>query len=155
MVEARVWLPGCFALLVLGAGLPGIAPVELRAESTAWLSDADIERSLKGHTLDGMYASGRRFTESYLETGSLAYAEDGMTLSGHWSVRAGMLCTIYDADPTGGCFRVAVMGANCFEFYFVSRSEEALPGPPGTKPGWTARGAVEGKAQACIDGASV
>ena len=43
---------------------------------------------------------------------------------GHWSVASGTFCTIYDDDPTGGCFRVQKTGANCFEFYFVARTED-------------------------------
>ena len=149
--QARLLAPAVYAVLIATA----LGPPTARAQTVTWLSDAEIETSLKGRTLDGMYASGRRFTESYLESGSLTYTEDGVTLTGHWSVRSGTLCTIYDADPTGGCFRVAAMGANCFEFYFVARSEEAAPGPPGSKPDWTARGAVEGKAEACTEGANV
>ena len=140
----------CAALIATALG-----PATARAQDVTWLSGAEIETLLKGRTLDGMYASGRRFTESYLESGGLTYTEDGVTLNGHWSVRSGTLCTIYDTDPTGGCFRVAPMGANCFEFYFVARSEEAAPGRPGGKPDWTARGAVEGKAEPCTEGANV
>lgn len=120
-----------------------------------WLTATEIETGLGGKTLEGMYATGRRFTERYLSGGQLEYIEDGVTMSGHWSVTAGTLCTIYDTDPTGGCYRVARSGSNCYEFYFVSRSEEAAPGPPGVKPDWTARGAVDGQIDACKEGAHV
>ena len=43
--------------------------------------------------------------------------------AGRWSISEGTLCTIYDNDPTGGCFRVLKTGSNCFEFYFVARNE--------------------------------
>lgn len=131
---------------VLGAG-PSVAG--------DWLGAAEIERALKGQTLEGMYASGRRFTERYLDDGAVEYVEDGVTITGHWSVTAGTLCTIYDSDPTGGCFRVAASGKNCLEFYFVARSEAAAPGPPDTKPDWTARGAVNGQTDACKEEANV
>lgn len=102
-----------------------------------------------------MYASGRRFTERYLESGALEYVENGILLTGRWFVTAGTLCTLYDTDPTGGCFRVMTSGSNCYEFYFVARSEEQARGPePGT-PSWTARGAIEGSPAACPDDASV
>lgn len=120
-----------------------------------WLSDSEIASGLGGKTLEGMYATGSRFTEKYLTGGRLEYVENGQTLSGHWSVTAGTLCTIYDTDPSGGCYRVAMSGKNCFEFYFVSRTEEAAPGPPEAKPGWTARGAVDGQIDACREGAHV
>lgn len=120
-----------------------------------WLDAAQIEQVLKGRTLDGVYVNGRRFSESYLETGLLEYTENGVTLRGHWSITAGTLCTIYDSDPTGGCFRVASAGRNCLEFYFVARTEDQAPGLPETRPHWTARGAVEGRLDACPDQANV
>ena len=125
------------------------------AQAKDWLTGVEIEAGLGGKTLEGMYATGRRFTERYLPGGQLEYVEDGNVMTGHWSVTAGTLCTIYDTDPTGGCYRVAQSGSNCFEFYFVSRSEEAAPGPPGVKPDWTARGAVDGQVDACKEGAHV
>jgi hypothetical protein len=66
-------------------------------------------------------------------------------------VTEGTLCTIYDQQDTGGCYRVTRVAPNCFEFYFVSRTEDSAPGPNGTIPHWTARGAVQGKANACQD----
>lgn len=123
--------------------------------ATPWLSDSEIEQALKGRTILGVYATGRRFSESYSDSGLLEYVENGITLHGHWSVREGTLCTIYDSDPTGGCFRVTTVGRNCLEFYFVARTEALAPGEPGTPPHWTARGAVEGVHSACPDEASV
>ncbi len=126
-----------------------------QAVAKDWLTAAEIESGLGGKTLEGMYATGQRFTERYLQGGQLEYVEGGVAMSGHWSVTKGTLCTIYDADPAGGCYRVARSGSNCYEFYFVSRSEEAAPGPLGVKPDWTARGAVDGKVDACKEGESV
>ena len=152
-------LRGVAVRAALGAALGVAASVALAtgaaALSAGWLTASEIEQTLKGHTLEGMYVSGRRFTERYLESGAVEYIETGVITRGHWSVTEGTLCTIYDNDPTGGCFRVAASGKNCLEFYFVARSEEAAPCPPGVKPSWTARGAVDGEAEACKDGANV
>lgn len=126
-----------------------------QAQAKDWLTGAEIESGLGGKTLEGMYAAGQRFTERYLPGGALEYVEGAAVITGHWSVTAGTLCTIYDTDPTGGCYRVARSGSNCYEFYFVSRSEETAPGPPGVKPGWTARGAVDGQIDACKEGVHV
>lgn len=128
-----------------------------RAESgdAAWLQDRDIATAIAGKTLEGRYASGKAFTERYLDDGRIEYIEGGKTIGGHWSVTAGTLCTIYDTDPAGGCFRVTRVGSNCFEFYFASRTEEAAPGPKEAMPAWTARGSVSGQASACDDGANV
>ncbi len=142
------------AALVLGLVVaPGA--ISGPAYSNDWLTATEIESGLGGKTLEGMYATGRRFTERYLPGGQLEYVEGGVAMTGRWSVTAGTLCTIYDTDPAGGCYRVARSGSNCYEFYFVSRSEDAAPGPPGVKPDWTARGAVDGAIDACKEGAHV
>jgi hypothetical protein len=121
----------------------------------AWLSGADILRRFRNATLEGRYASGKAFVERYDANGRLSYAEEGLTIGGHWSVTAGTLCTIYDEDTTGGCYRVARVDQNCYEFYFVSRTEETAPGPTGGRPRWTARGALRGQPSACRDDPSV
>ena len=125
------------------------------AATPGWLDDGEIKASLTGKTLEGRYASGRAFTERYLADGRVEYVERGHTIGGHWSVTAGTLCTIYDTDSEGGCFRVSKASENCFEFYFVARTQEAAPGPEDAKPAWTARGAISGEPSACRDGANV
>jgi hypothetical protein len=135
--------------------LTALVAAPVLAQPSAWLSHAEIHASLSGKSIAGRYASGRPFTERYLANGQIEYIENGRTLGGHWSVTSGTLCTIYDGDPTGGCFRVARAGDNCFEFYFVPRTEDAAPGPKDLQPAWTARGAIEGAPSACRDGASV
>jgi hypothetical protein len=132
------------------------ASAAVASESPApWLPGRDIAEAIAGKTLEGRYANGRAFTERYLSDGRIEYIEQGLTIGGHWSVTAGTLCTIYDTDPAGGCFRVSKVGANCFEFYFAARTEAAAPGPDGSTPKWTARGSVSGEAAACQDGANV
>jgi hypothetical protein len=124
-----------------------------------WLKGEAISTALEGKTIVGRYANGRTFTESYLVGGRVQYFDDGRrsaaALGGHWSVTAGTLCTIYDDDPAGGCFRIAKVGANCFEFYFAARTEELAPGPEGTEPKWTARGSVQDEPSACQEAADV
>ncbi len=120
-----------------------------------WLSGPQIEKALAGRTIDGMYATGRRFTEHYMDGGMLEYVEDGILLKGRWSVTADTLCTIYDTDPTGGCFRVLSSGRNCYEFYFVARDEDQARRLEDGAPSWTARGAVEGSPEACPGDANV
>lgn len=121
----------------------------------AWLSESELRTALAGKTLDGQYANGRAFTESYGEDGRLWYLEAGNKIYGHWSITAGSFCTIYDTDSSGGCFRVAKVSKNCFEFYFVSRTEDAAPGRDGDKPKWTARASVSGEDEACKDEVAV
>ncbi len=139
-------------LALLAAATPAGAD---EPQGALWLKGDAIARALDGKTIEGRYTSGRPFTERYLSGGRVEYIERGHTTSGRWSVTAGTLCTIYDDDPTGGCFRVAKVGANCFEFYFAARTEEAAPGPDGSTPKWTARGSVSGEPAACQDAANV
>jgi hypothetical protein len=142
-----------FAALAASFTAVPVWAVQSRLE---WLSGPDIMAQFKGATIDGRYASGKAFTERYATDGRLSYTEPGLTLGGHWSVTEGTLCTIYDYDATGGCYRVVRVDTNCYEFYFVSRTEAAAPGPPnGGKPSWTARGALQGKPSACRDTPSV
>jgi hypothetical protein len=117
---------------------------------SAWLDDAELQR-FNGATIDGRYVNGKPFTEQYRGDGRLNYVEHDMALGGHWSITQGTLCTIYDYDETGGCYRVMRVDTNCYEFYFVSRTEEAAPGPSDGKPRWTARGAIQGQSSACKD----
>lgn len=75
----------------------------------------------------------------------LDYFEGPREATGHWSVVSDTFCTIYGDDPSGGCFRVARIGANCFEFYFVARTEDQVRRREDGKPGWTTRGWVKGR----------
>ncbi len=118
-----------------------------------WMTESELSEAFSGKTLDGAYQSGRTFTETYRQDGRLRYRDDGRASDGHWSVTAGTFCTIYDDDPTGGCFRVHREGANCFEFYFVARTEEQAKTPHG--PSWTARAWISGVKSTCVDGANV
>ena len=138
-------------MLIIGAlVLCSPALVPSTSAMTAWLNDEELQR-FRDATLDGRYVSGKVFTEHYAADGRLKYVERDMTLAGHWSITQGTLCTIYDYDETGGCYRVAQVDTNCYEFYFVSRTEQAAPGPRGGKPRWTARGAIQGQPSACKD----
>jgi hypothetical protein len=140
---------------VAAAAYFSTGPLRAVPSRPVWLDGGEILEQFKDATIDGRYASGKAFTERYAADGRVAYKEPGMTLAGHWSVTEGTLCTIYDGDPSGGCYRVARVDTNCYEFYFVSRTEEAAPGPPDGKPAWTARGALQGQASACHDQPSV
>jgi hypothetical protein len=146
MTALRILLSTAAALILAGPAL---------SEPMPWLPDSDIQSTLAGKTIEGRYADGKAFTESYLPDGRIEYLEGGKKIGGHWSVTAGTLCTIYDVDPTGGCYRITRVGPNCFEFYFASRTEIAAPGPEGSTPSWTARASVSGERAACQDNANV
>mgnify|MGYP000377278579 CR=1 FL=1 len=137
-------------------GLVSIEAALVRADNGegVWMSDSDLNRQFRGAEIDGHYASGRTFSEAYHTDGRLAYRERNRETRGRWSIEAGSFCTIYDSDASGGCYRVRRIGRNCFEFYFVARTEEQVRQDP-DRPRWTARGWVKSEAATCADGASV
>lgn len=137
------------AALVLLATLAAVRPV---AAVERWMTEDEMRAAFEGKTLDGHYQGGRTFTETYRAEGRLRYRDELRASDGHWSVTAGTFCTIYDEDPTGGCFRVHREGANCYEFYFVARTEERAKEPGA--PSWTARAWVSGEKSTCVDGAN-
>lgn len=143
-------MAGALAVLVGAAA----APRSLSAADGPWMSEDAMRQAFTAVTLEGKYGSGRPFTEVYEKDGSLQYREGAMAIGGRWSVRAGTFCTIYDDDPAGGCFRVKQVGGNCYEFYFVARTEVQAQSDQ-KKPAWTARGYVVGKPGICAEEHSV
>ena len=119
-----------------------LAQDEEQPGTFSWMADREMADLFSGATLEGVYASGRTFTEIYKDNGRIRLMEGGMELEGNWSVRSGTFCTIYDNTPSGGCFRVARVAQNCFEFYFVARTEEDAQSKRFGKPDWTARGSI-------------
>jgi hypothetical protein len=125
-----------------GEGRPG-ADV-----SKIWMTEADLEAALAGKAVAGEYPNGRPFKETYEAGGRVSYADDLHASGGRWSIEAGTFCTIYDDDPMGGCFRVHKVGSNCYEFYFVARTEEQARKDP-KEPDWTARAWLEDEPSTC------
>jgi hypothetical protein len=118
------------------------------------MDEAAMKSAFGGKTIQGQYASGKAFTEVYRADGSIEYRERGVEYRGHWSLQAGTFCTIYHSDPTGGCYQVRQVSQNCYEFYFVARTEEQANSDP-SRPAWTARAAVADRDATCSDKPSV
>lgn len=125
------------------------SPMAAAAQTNTWMSESELSSALSGQAVSGEYASGNKFFEAYNADGSIAYEDDVRSSSGHWSVKAGTFCTIYDEDASGGCFRVQKVGANCFEFYYVARTESDASSGNHREPDWTARAWLEGKPSSC------
>ena len=142
------------ALLAAGTSLLGLWSVAAAATDAAWMSEDDMRAAFSGVTLEGKYGSGKPFTESYGSDGRIEYREAATIIGGKWTVESGTFCTIYDRDPTGGCYRVKKVGGNCYEFYFVARTEKQAKADP-KSPSWTARGSVTGKPGICAEEHSV
>ena len=98
-----------------------------------------------GKTLDGYYASGLKWTETYLGNGRLDYREQARKAVGHWYFRGDVFCTFYDPvhEPamTGGCWLTAQTSANCYELYLagVADTGPSDEGAPEGDVSWNAR----------------
>lgn len=141
------------AVMLAGLVLAGARAGAQRADD-AWMSEAEMSAAFAGVTLEGKYGDGRPFHERYRADGRVEYEERRLTSGGNWSVKAGSFCTIYDGDASGGCFRVKKVGGNCYEFYFVARTETEAQRDP-RRPAWTARGSVVGKPGICQEESTV
>jgi hypothetical protein len=128
------------AALVLVIGTTAAAP---------WMDEAALTMAFAGKTIQGNYASGKSFTETYKSDGAIDYREKDIAYKGHWSLQAGSFCTIYHSDPTGGCYQVRQVSDNCFEFYFVTRTEAQAAEHDLGRPSWTARAAVSDRDATC------
>lgn len=120
-----------------------------------WMDEGSIRSAFAGKSIQGHYASGKAFTESYLAGGGIEYREKGIEYRGHWSLQAGSFCTIYHSDPTGGCYQVRQVSENCYEFYFVTRTEVQAAEKDLGRPAWTARAAVSDRDATCNEKPSV
>lgn len=120
-----------------------------------WMTADELGRAFTAVTLDGRYPGGDHFTEAYAADGSVSYSDDRRQSGGHWSVQSDTFCTIYDDDAAGGCFRVRRTGENCFEFYFVARTETDAAQGRTRGPDWTAQAWRNDSPATCVAGANV
>jgi hypothetical protein len=137
------------AFFIAGLLQPGASALE-----SDWMSDSDLTETFKGKSVAGLYENGETFEESYGADGRVNYSDKDRMSGGKWSVQSGSFCTIYDDDPSGGCFRVRREGANCYEFYFIARDEVQADKNP-RKPDWTAVAWFKGKVPTCKAGETV
>ena len=136
--------------------LAGLVAISLPAAAIEpWMDDDALRAAFTGKTIQGNYGSGKAFTETYEAGGSIEYSERDVQYRGHWSLQAGAFCTIYQSDPTGGCFRVRQVSSNCYEFYFVTRTEAQAAERDLSRPAWTARAAISDRDATCSDKPSV
>ena len=126
------------------------------ASASQWMSHGELRKTFAGHAIEGHYADGRTFTESYRPDRRLEYIEGGRVQTGYWEIVAGTFCTIYDGAGDGGCFRVRMLSANCFEFYFQARDEKSAADLKRRgRPSWTARAWRTGAVSTCQERPSV
>jgi hypothetical protein len=131
--------------------LLALVPTKALAVESLVLQGPQIIAMLEGKTLKGVYANGSPVRETYAVGGKIPdYLDATRSATGTWSVVNNQLCTFYEADMAGGCFRVEKIGANCFDYFAVASSvEEALT--PSEKPRYTARAHIDGLPDTCPD----
>jgi hypothetical protein len=100
------------------------------------LAEADIAQTFSGMTLDGIYAEGEFFSETYKDDGTIRYHGSEGADTGEWSVQNGKFCTFYEGQQ-GACFFVEKDGANCYSFFAeADGSDGRLPEVKWTSRGW-------------------
>lgn len=128
----------------------------LAGTTSVWAGDvtvlkgSDILSKLSGKTVRGAYAGGMAFTETFWPDGKDTYWDPRGTSSGKWSVAQDLMCFEYDAEfnMAGGCFRIEKIGANCFDFYSVSKGLNDAPRVD-EKPRYVARASTDGSEGTC------
>lgn len=116
------------ALLFAVAASPGMAGDRMDASA--------MGNAFRGIILDGVYADGAFFSETYFEDGAIRYHDVNGADSGEWSVRDETFCTFYERQD-GGCFFVERDGDNCFTFYEAVENED---GHRTADTRWSSRG---------------
>ncbi len=90
-----------------------------------WLNDKDLTYVFGGRELAGFYENGAGFTEIYRLNGKVEYQDQLTKVAGSWSVKSGTFCTQY-VNGDGGCFKVTMLGENCFEFWLIDAGTSAV-----------------------------
>jgi hypothetical protein len=142
-------------LLVLGAtAIPARQPA---SALDAWMSQDAQRKAFIGKTLDGYYATGVAWTETYLGTGRLDYHEQTRKAVGYWYFRGDVFCTFYDPphDPVmmGGCWLTIKTSANCYELYLAGLDDKgpSNEGAPEGEVRWNARAWRQDEPSTCSE----
>lgn len=141
------------SLAIMTAILLALSPVGSGESKSFWMDEADLDATFSGQTIAGLYPNGRGFVETFYQGGRVTYQDELRKVGGRWVVKAGTFCTIYDGDASGGCYSVRRTGDNCYEFYFIARTEEQARRPG--EPTWTAQAWLSNKPSSCVAGAEV
>jgi len=125
---------------VVALGLLLLNTAVFAQSDSFWMTETELNAAFAGQSIEGHYDDGRTFSEVYNLDHSLEYIEGERKKSGKWSIVDGTFCTIYNKSLAGGCFRVLRSGTNCYEFYFLARTEETVRDMKRKgKISWTAR----------------
>jgi hypothetical protein len=123
------------------AALTGLTLAVTGDVAERWLTVSEMQTAFASRTLNGAYASGLEFTETYLSDGTINYSDARLQATGRWHISDQGFCTFYDgsAEMSGGCFLARKVSANCFEFY-LRESQDSGPLPEGETRPYVAQG---------------
>jgi hypothetical protein len=150
-----IGIPRLAAALSMLVGVSAAIAPRAQAERdwSNWMSEDAMRGAFIGKTLDGYYADGEDWTETYGQDGRLDYRDRKRASLGHWYFREHVFCTFYDPGQpiNGGCFTAVQVSTNCYEFYLAEFSgreadREPAPGPVGR---WVARASRRGEPPTC------
>ena len=115
------------------------------------MARSGIETALIGAAIDGEYADGRAFSESFDKDMTSRYVEEGRTTTGRMRFEGNLICFTYDDTMSGGCFEVWRRSANCFDFYGTGEGiADATLAQRREGTGWTARGWRKDAPSTCV-----
>jgi hypothetical protein len=143
----------CLGAIAIVACIWGAAGSHAVADR-AWMTEGAMRAAFIGKTLDGHYADGEDWTETYRPDGRLDYRDRRRpSIVGYWYFRNHVFCTFYDPGQAidGGCFTALQESANCYEFYLAGFSEREADKdvPPGPVGRWVARASRQGEPSTC------
>lgn len=142
----------CVGAVAICTCIWGVAESASGAEGR-WMTEWAMRAAFIGKTLDGHYADGEDWTETYGQDGRLDYSDRRRRGPGYWYFRDRVFCTFYDPgkDIEGACFTAVESGANCYEFYLAGFSEREADRPPPLGPvgRWVARASRRGEPSTC------
>jgi hypothetical protein len=116
------------------------------------LTGSAVVAEFSGKALTGLYRDGEHWNETYNADHTLDYSDPRATMTGTWMTSGNTFCTFYNEADTGGCFEIKRIGSNCYEFVFVTRSEEEARTAPSPTFDWDARGWRTEAPATCEDG---
>lgn len=120
--------------------LVGVARVRAEKQlERLWMSKDEILSAFVDRQLGGIYPSKKPWRELIRRDGTSDYEEAEERRAGTWWLDGDQFCFRYQTPESGGCFRVARLGTNCYELYATDRTLPDGGRGPGADLAWNGR----------------
>jgi hypothetical protein len=100
------------------------ASLSAQSGEPRWLNDKELKFVFVGREVAGYYANGAEFSETYRRIGRIEYHDTTTKLEGTWTIRNGAFCNTYNSGGGSGCFKVAKVSENCFEYWLIGENQK-------------------------------